>query len=201
MKLIGSYTSPFVRKIRIMLLEKEVPFEFVEESPWEPDTRVSDYNPLGKVPALVTDDGEVFFDSPVVASLVEMRFSNRPLLPADALDALRVRQVEALVDGTLDAAVAIRMELQRPAEIRVATWLDRQSAKVVRGLDALEQRAAKGEWLAGPSMTLADIAFGCAVFWLDFRQIHDDWRNGRPALAALADRLAQRDSFQNTLPV
>ncbi|MGC3963146.1 MAG: glutathione S-transferase [Rhodocyclaceae bacterium] len=201
MKLIGSYTSPFVRKIRIMLLEKGVPFEFIEESPWEPDTRVSDYNPLGKVPALVTDEGEVFFDSPIVASYLEMRFTSHPLLPADARAALGVRQIEALIDGTVDAAVAIRMELQRPTEIRVATWLDRQNAKVVRGLDALEQRAAKNEWLAGPSMTLADIALGCALFWLDFRQIHDDWRNGRPALTALADRLAQRDSFQNTLPV
>ncbi|MFT4172172.1 MAG: glutathione S-transferase [Rhodocyclaceae bacterium] len=201
MKLIGSYTSPFVRKIRVILLEKGVEFDFVEESPWEPGNRVSEYNPLGKVPALVTPDGETFFDSPVLASYLEHAFPSPAMWPTDALGALRVRQLEALVDGTIDAAVAIRLELQRPEALRVADWLARQSAKVGRGLDALEARAARQTWLAGDTMTLADISFGCLVFWLDFRAIHGDWRDGRPALTRLAERLAERDSFRQTPPV
>jgi glutathione S-transferase len=201
MKLIGSYTSPFVRKIRVILLEKGVKFDFVEESPWEPGNRVSEYNPLGKVPALVTEEGETFFDSPVLASYLECAFPKPAMWPTEPLGGLRIRQVEALIDGTIDAAVAIRLELQRPEHIRVTDWLARQSAKIVRGLDALEARAAKGQWLAGDAFTLADISLGCLVFWLDFRGIHDDWREGRPALAALAARLAERDSFKQTLPV
>ncbi len=106
MKLIGSYTSPFVRKISVILLEKRIPFEFVNESPYSESNGVARYNPLGKVPALVTDDGECWFDSPVIAQYLELLGVAPPMIPADPRAALRMRQLEALADGVMEAAQA-----------------------------------------------------------------------------------------------
>ncbi|RTF88710.1 glutathione S-transferase N-terminal domain-containing protein, partial [Serratia marcescens] len=93
MKLIGSYTSPFVRKISVMLLEKGIAFEFVNDPPYEPGSRVKELNPLAKVPVLIADDGEVFYDSPVVAEYLELLAVEPAFLPAERAAALRVRQV------------------------------------------------------------------------------------------------------------
>ncbi len=110
MKLIGSYTSPFVRKISVILLEKRIPFEFVNESPYSESNGVARYNPLGKVPALVTDDGECWFDSPVIAQYLELLGVAPPMIPADPRAALRMRQLEALADGVMEAAQALVRE-------------------------------------------------------------------------------------------
>lgn len=114
MKLIGSYTSPFVRKISVILLEKRIPFEFVNESPYSESNGVARYNPLGKVPALVTDDGECWFDSPVIAQYLELLGVAPPMIPADPRAALRMRQLEALADGVMEAAQALVREKARP---------------------------------------------------------------------------------------
>ena len=201
MKLIASLTSPYVRKIHVLLREKNLPFEFVNDPPWEAGSHVADVNPLGKVPALVADSGEVFFDSPVIADYLDTLGAHAPQIPADPLEAVRVRQLEALADGITDAAVVWLLETRRPAEKQEASVIERQRAKVERGLNVLEHRLAASEWLHAHAFSRADIAAACGVLWLDVRLPHFDWRAGRPALAAHAARLAQRPSFVATVPV
>lgn len=201
MKLIASLTSPYVRKIRILLLEKGIPFEFVNDPPWEATTHVPEFNPLGKVPALVTDADEVFFDSPVIADYLDTLGVYPPGLPTDALDALRIRQLEALADGITDAGVIWVLELRRPADKQMSEVIARQREKIERGLDLLEQRLAEADWLHDDAFSRADIATGCMLLWLDFRLPQYLWRNGRPALEAYAARLSARPSFAQTVPV
>jgi glutathione S-transferase len=199
MKLIASLTSPYARKIRVILAEKQIPFDLEVDIPWNPDTRVPDYNPLGKVPALVTDDGQCWFDSPVIAGYLET-LGGPALIPAQPGAALAVRQTEALADGITDAAVAHFLEAKRPAERQDPATLARQAGKIARGLDALEARAVAGNDLGGAGLSLGDIATGCTLGYLDFRFAGLDWRTGHPTLAALAERLFARESFATTLP-
>lgn len=200
MKLFASPTSPYARKIRIVLLEKQLPFELVEDSPWESATRVPEINPLGKVPVLVLDDGEVFFDSPVIAGYLETLDAEPRLLPTDMLARVRVRQAEALADGITDAAVTALLESRRPEGERSERAIARQTAKVERGLDVLERRAAGRAWLHGDTMSLADIAAGTALAYLDLRFPSLSWRATRPALQELEARMSARPSFVKTVP-
>lgn len=200
MKLIAVATSPYARKIRVMLAEKGLPFEWVESSPWEPDGAVAELNPLGKVPVLITDDGEVFFDSPVIAGWIETLPATPRLLPANPQDAVRVRQTEALADGIADAALAIVLEGRRPEGQRSEEEIGRQLQKIERGLDQLEQQIAGRPWLQGKTISLGDIAAGATFAYLDLRLPHLGWRFTRPELALLAERLLQRPSFQESTP-
>ena len=199
MKLVVSLTSPYARKIRVVLAEKGLPFELEVDIPWLADTRVPGYNPLGKVPALVADDGEVWFDSPVIAEYLDT-LAGPALLPADRLAALPVRQAEALADGITDAAVAAFLEGMRPAERQDPASIERQLGKIHRGLAALEQRLAQRKGLGGAALTIADIAAGCTLGYLDFRFAHLGWRAAHPQLAAWADGLLARPSFTATAP-
>lgn len=201
MKLVGSLTSPYVRKIRVMLIEKGMPFEFEKDSPWEAGTHVPDYNPLGKVPALVSSQGEMFFDSNIIAEHLEIIGPEPALLPEDRRAALPVRQTVMLSDGICDAGVALFLEAKRPAEKQDAAWIARQRGKVDRGLTVLARQLSGKEWLCGNSMSLADIATGCMLMWFDFRAIHPKWRQAYPVLAQFADKLATRPSFAQTIPV
>lgn len=199
MKLVVSLTSPYARKIRVVLAEKGLPFELEVDIPWLADTRVPGYNPLGKVPALVADDGEVWFDSPVIAEYLDT-LAGPALLPADRLAALPVRQAEALADGITDAAVAAFLEGMRPAERQDPASIERQLGKIHRGLAALEQRLAQRKGLGGEALTIADIAAGCTLGYLDFRFAHLGWRAAHPQLAAWAAGLLARPSFTTTAP-
>mgnify|MGYP000340738460 FL=1 len=199
MKLVASLTSPYARKIRVALAEKNLPFELEVDIPWLADTRVPSYNPLGKVPALVADDGEVWFDSPVIAEYLDT-LAGPALLPADRLAALPVRQAEALADGITDAAVAAFLEGMRPAERQDPAAIERQLGKISRGLTALEARVAQRKGCAGEALTIADIAIGCTLGYLDFRFAHLGWRAAHPQLAAWAAGLLARPSFTTTAP-
>jgi glutathione S-transferase len=201
MKLIASLTSPYARKIRVLLLEKGIPFEFVNDPPWEPGNHVSEVNPLGKVPALLTDDGEAFYDSPIVADYLETLGAYAPLLPVDALEALRVKQFEALADGITDAGVVCLLESRRSADKQERSVIDRQLGKIECGLNVLENRITGRDYLIGDEFSRADIATACCLLWLDFRLRDFDWRATRPALAAYVSRLADRPSFAQTIPV
>jgi len=200
LKLIGSYTSPYVRKISVMLLEKGIDFDFVNDSPWADGTQVPQFNPLGKVPALVADDGEIWFDSPVIAAYLDSLPGGAPLLPADPAAALRVRRLEALADGVTDAAVALVLEKRREADKQDEAWIVRQRGVLNRGLDALEQYAASHRDLNGETLNLADIAVACALGYINFRRVAPNWCVERPTLIALVERLFQRESFARTTP-
>lgn len=200
MKLFASLTSPYARKIRILLAEKSLPFDLVVDSPWESNTRIPEVNPLGKVPALVTDDGEAFFDSPVIAGYLETLGAAPQLIPDEALEAVRVRQSEALADGITDAAVTALLESRRPDGERSESVIVRQMEKISRGLDLMERRASGREWLHGSRMTLGDIATGVALGYLDLRFPTIGWRDHHPALKTLTERLFARPSFVDTVP-
>ncbi|MGL5601167.1 MAG: glutathione S-transferase [Silvania sp.] len=199
MKLIGSYTSPFVRKISVLLLEKGITFEFVNEQPYQAENGVAQYNPLGKVPALVTDDGEYWFDSPIIASYIELLDIAPAMVPRDGKAALIIRQTEALADGIMDAALTSVREQARPAAQQSETELLRQREKISRSLDRCEQLIRDGT-LATDSVNLATIAIACAIGYLNFRRVSPGWCVDRPLLVKLAETLFQRESFARTEP-
>lgn len=199
MKLIGSYTSPFVRKISVILLEKGITFEFINESPWTDESHVPHYNPLGKVPALVAGE-DTWYDSPIIAAYLEQLDIAPALMPHDRLAALKVQQLEALADGIGDAAVILLREQMRPPELQMESQLLRQREKIARGLDALEQEAAKGTTINGEAINVADIAVACLIGFLNFRRVIPNWCVERPALVKLAEKMFQRESFARTMP-
>ena len=199
MKLVGSYTSPFVRKISILLLEKGIAFEFVNEQPYNAENGVAQFNPLGKVPALVTDDGECWFDSPIIAQYIELLGIAQDMVPHDPLAALKVRQLESLADGIMDAGLASVRELARPAAQQSESEVLRQRQKISRSLDALEGYLADGT-LKPDTLNLATIAIACAIGYLNFRRIAPGWCVDRPNLVKLAETLFLRESFARTEP-
>jgi len=199
MKLIGSYTSPFVRKISILLLEKGITFEFVNEQPYHAETGVAQYNPLGKVPALVTDDGETWFDSPIIAEYIELLGIAPAMVPREPKAALAIKQIEALADGIMDAALVSVREQARPAAQQSEAELVRQREKISRSLDMCEQLLQDGK-LKTDALNLATIAIACAIGYLNFRRVSPGWCVDRPLLVKLAETIFSRESFARTEP-
>lgn len=161
MKLVGSYTSPFVRKLSILLLEKGITFEFINELPYNADNGVAQFNPLGKVPVLVTEEGECWFDSPIIAEYIELMNVAPAMLPRDPLESLRVRKIEALADGIMDAGLVSVREQARPAAQQSEDGVT-PAEKINRSLDVLEGYLVDGT-LKTDTVNLATIAIACAV--------------------------------------
>jgi len=200
MKLIGSLASPFARKVRIVLAEKKIDYELELDNPWKPDAKTPAFNPLGKVPVLVLDDGTTLFDSRVIAEFLDSASPIARLLPAESRERIEVRRWEALADGVLDAGVLARLENQRESKTKNAAWIDRQMGKVRAGLAAMDEGLGDKLWCTGNSYTLADIAVGACLGWLDFRYPKLDWKKERPNLARLFAKLSERPSFTDTMP-
>lgn len=199
MKLIASRTSPYVRKVRVMLAEKNLACELVEENVWSPDSGVPRYNPLNKIPALVLDDGTCLYDSSVITEYLDA-LSEPRLIPGAGVDRARVRRTESLADGLCDAAVAIVLERKRESARQDPGWMDRQRSKIDAAFDALALELGDRTWLADANLTLADIAAGCAFLYVEFRLPEYGCRKRRANLAAWASRLEQRPSFAATKP-
>ncbi|ENA63489.1 glutathione S-transferase [Escherichia coli] len=199
MKLVGSYTSPFVRKLSILLLEKGITFEFINELPYNADNGVAQFNPLGKVPGLVTEEGECWFDSPIIAEYIELMNVAPAMLPRDPLESLRVRKIEALADGIMDAGLVSVREQARPAAQQSEDELLRQREKINRSLDVLEGYLVDGT-LKTDTVNLATIAIACAVGYLNFRRVAPGWCVDRPHLVKLVENLFSRESFARTEP-
>ncbi len=200
MKLIGSYTSPFVRKIRVMLLEKGIPFSLLEDIPWNQDSKAPQYNPLGKVPILIDEQGKTWFDSPVIAEYIEALHAKHMLIPPGKIGAVEVRQLEALADGIVEAGIAIFLERKREIEMQNPDWVTRQHEKIKRGIAALENILGDNNWLHADNFSLADISVGVVLEWLNFRLGDLGWQNDAPKLAVYLERLKGRPSFQETQP-
>ncbi len=201
MKLIGTLTSPFVRKVRIVAIEKHIDLEFVVDIPWNPETRVAEFNPLGKVPVLVLDDGATLFDSRVIAEYLDTVTPVSRLIPEGNRQRIAVRRWEALADGVTDSAALIYIErAQRAAEHQSQAWIARQEQSVLRGLEAMSEELGEKKWCTGDLMNLADITVGCALGYLDFRFPEIHWRETHANLAKLADRLNLLQPFKDTLP-
>jgi glutathione S-transferase len=200
MKLIGSLTSPYVRKVRIVAAEKRIEYEWSLENPWGTETAVAQFNPLGKVPVLILDDGSTLFDSRVICEFLDNVSPLAKLLPQGNRERIQVKRWEALADGVLDAGVAVRLENNRAANERSPGWIERQQQKVEQGLDAMENDVGAQAWCAGQSFGLADICVAACLGWLDFRFPQNDWRAGRPNLARHVAKLAERPSIAETAP-
>ncbi len=205
MKLIGSLTSPYVRKVRVVLAEKKLDCPLVLEDVWSEHTAIGQHNPLGKVPCLVLEGGEALHDSRVIVEYLDTLSPVGRLIPSSGRERAQVKTWEALADGVLDAAILARLEATWPGRAegeRSAAWTARQLDKARAGLAAMERGLAEGggPWLCGTHLSLADIAAGCALAWLEFRFAEHDWRAGHERLAALLDRLMERASFVDTRP-
>lgn len=203
MKLIGALTSPYVRKVRIVMAEKKLDFQMVQEDVWSSDTLIAQVNPLGKVPCLVLDGADPMFDSRVIVEYLDTLSPVGKLIPPSGRERAEVKTWEALADGLLDAAILVRLEqtwVGRTSEQRSQAWVDRQLAKVQAALKTMSLGLGDKPFCSGIHFSLSDVAVGCALGYLDFRFPAIDWRSSHPNLARLHDKLALRQSFVDTRP-
>jgi len=203
MKLIGSLTSPYVRKVRIVMAEKRLDYEFVTEDVWSAATTIAESNPLGKVPCLVMEGAEALFDSHVIVEYLDALSPVGKLIPSVGRERAGVKTWEALADGVLDAAILARLEATwtgRSAEQRSSAWIDRQLSKVHAAVQAMSKGLGEQAFCSGVHFSLSDISVGVALGYLDFRFPEIDWRGPHPNLHKLFDKLTQRPSFADTLP-
>jgi glutathione S-transferase len=200
MKLIGTPTSPYTRKARVVLAEKRIEYDFVIDAPYDPASRVAAHNPLGKVPVLVLDDNTTIFDSRVIAEYLDNASPVAKLIPEDTRHRIQTRRWEALADGCTDAVVAVVMEKRRPEQYQYGEWIARQQGKVDRALHAMAEDLGQRNWCCGDFFNLSDIAVGCCLGFLDLRLQDLNWRKTYPNLAKLSEKLGQRASFRDTVP-
>ncbi len=202
MKLIGALTSPYVRKVRVVMVEKKLDVQLALEDVWNSDAILKS-NPLGKVPCLVLDGGEAVFDSRVIVEYLDTLSPVGKLIPPSGRERIEVRTWEALSDGLMDAAILARLEATwagRTEQQRSQAWIDRQMSRVHGAVKAMAQGLGDKPFCAGNHFTLADVAVGCALGYLDFRFPHIDWRSEHPTLQKLHDKLVLRQSFVDTAP-
>lgn len=200
MKLLGSLTSPYVRKARAVLAEKKIDYEFVLDSPWVDGSSVAQHNPLGKVPVLVLDDDSSLYDSRVIIEYLDNVSPNNRLIPSSGRERIAVKRWEALGDGVCDAAAMAVVEARRPVGEKSESWIERQRGKVLAGIKVMAEDLGEQPWCHGTAFSLADIAVGSALGYLEFRFPDIDWREQYPNLGRLYDKLMQRPSFAETVP-
>lgn len=203
MKLIGSNASPYVRKVRVVMAEKRLDYQFVQEDVWAADTTIAHSNPLGKVPCLVMEGSEAMFDSRVIVEYLDTLSPVGKLIPQQGRERAEVKTWEALADGVMDAGVLCRLEATwagRADGERSHSWMDRQRGKINHGIAAMAKGLGDKPFCSGIHLSLSDIAVGCALGWIEFRFPDIDWRNQYTNLAKLQDKLMQRPSFADTKP-
>ena len=202
MKLIGAVTSPYVRKVRVVMAEKRLDYQFELEDVWNRDT-IMKSNPLGKVPCLVMEGGEALFDSRVIVEYLDTLSPVGKLIPVVGRERAEVKTWEALADGVNDALILARLEANwagRNKAQRSGAWIERQRAKVLGGIAAMSKGLGDKPFCSGIHLSLSDIAVGCALGYLDFRFPAIDWRGSHPNLLKLFDKLATRPSFIDSAP-
>jgi len=200
-RLIVSTTSPYARKVRIVMAEKRIECKLELTDVWSPTTRIQEFNPLGKVPCLIMEDGGTVFDSRAIVEYLDTLTPVGHLIPGNGRERVEVRTWESLADGLLDAAILVRLEqTQRAGQQQSPAWIERQMSKVQAALASASSGLGERAWCNGQSYTLADIALGCALGWLDLRFPSIHWRTSHPNLARHYEKLAARPSFVETAP-
>ena len=200
MKLFGTPGSPYVRKARLVLEEKRIAYEYVLAPVEVRETTVVSLNPLGKIPVLLADDGRAVYDSAVIVEYLDGLVAEPRLIPRAFDDRIEVKRWEALGDGIADATVLISHDYRKPeAKRESAEWYQKHRQKIERGLAVMSKDLGGREFCFGGSFTLADIAAGYALGYLDQALPELEWRRPYPTLNQLAMRLAARDSFRKTL--
>jgi glutathione S-transferase len=203
MKLIGSAASPYVRKVRVVMAEKRLDYQFVIEDVWSADTTIASSNPLGKVPCLIMDGSEAMFDSRVIVEYLDTLSPVGKLIPQQSRERAEVKTWEALADGVMDAGLLLRMEatwVHRADSERSQAWMDRQRGKINAGIAAMAKGLGDKPFCSGIHLSLSDIAVGCVLGWLDYRFPEIDWRADHANLVKLYDKLMLRPSFADTQP-
>jgi glutathione S-transferase len=201
MKLLSSPISPFARKVRIVLAEKRIECEQQTVDVAPVDNPVNAHNPLGKIPALVLDDGTALYDSRVIVEFLDNVSPFSRLIPDDNRDRVQVRRWEALADGVLDAGLLVRYESLRDKAEQSAAWTGKQLARMQRGLAQMAADLEARAWCHGERYSLADIALGCCIGWLGFRKPGGlDWHGEYPGLAKHYARLMERPAFADSAP-
>ena len=199
MKLLGSLTSPYARKTRLVLLEKNIPHDFINDPPREPGSLSARVNPLARIPALILDDETCVFDSPVIAEYADTLNDAPILIPRDdALARMRVKRWEALADGIVDSAVVVRTESLRSAEKQDPEITNRHNNAISHALEFAAKELGNKEWCEGNALSLADLALTCALIYLDLRQPERDWRGAHPNLGVWFSRMEKRTSVQSS---
>ena len=201
MKLLYTPNSPYARKVRIVALEKHIELALQEVDLSAPDCPVSNHNPLGKVPVLVLDDGDDLYDSRVIVEYLDNRAPGTHLIPQDNTSKIAARRWEALSDGICDAAVAAMLEGRKPIELQSNAYIERQLSKVKRGLEVMNLDITKKKWCVNETFSLADIALGCMLGYVDLRFKSLNWQDNYPNLAKHYGILIKRPSFKQTMPV
>jgi len=201
MKLIGSTSSPYVRKVRIVLADKKLDYEFVIEDVWSASSIIQKHNPLGKIPCLIVDDKESLYDSRVLAEYLDTLSPVSRLIPQTGRDRAYVKCLEALCDGVNDALIAVRLERQRSGSQQSPDWVNRQLGKVHASLIELSHKLGDQSFFAGVNYSLADISAGCLLGYLDFRFPEIDWRVAHPNLEIFYKKVMTRQAFVETKPV
>ncbi|HJO75905.1 MAG TPA: glutathione S-transferase N-terminal domain-containing protein [Rhodospirillales bacterium] len=198
MKLRYSLASPYARKVTVTAIETglEDQLEKILSKPFDANTKIGDVNPLGKIPALILDDGQVLYDSPVICEYLDSLHDGDKLFPASGDARWRALKLQALGDGMTDAGVACRMEGLRPEEFQYDKWVRRQTAVIFRSMDALENGM---DALEGP-LSIGHVAIACSIGWLEFRLSDLNWRGERPGLAAWFEDFSDRPSMIQTAP-
>jgi glutathione S-transferase len=203
MKLLGSTSSPYVRKVRVVMSEKKLEYVFVPENVWSDDTTIAEFNPLGKVPCLVMEGSDALYNSRVIVEYLDTLSPVGKLIPKVGRERAEIKTWEALADGVLDAAVSARLEatwVGRTQEQRSQAWIERQMVKIHAAVKAMNKGLGDKAYCGGIHLSLADISVGCALGYLDFRFPQLDWRTENPNLVRLYDKLKQRPSFVDTTP-
>ena len=200
MKLHGSTTSPYVRKVRIVMVEKRIECDFVEENVWTADSKVTLHNPLTKIPVLVLDDGMPLYDSRVIAEYLDGITPVSKLIPDGGRERALVKRWEALGDGIADAGISVFLERKRDPALQGKDWIARQLGKVDSGIAAAARELGDREYCQGVSLTLGDISLACALLWLEFRMPEIQWRANHRNLGKWLERLEAMPSFVETRP-
>lgn len=200
MKLLYTLVSPYARKVRLVAAEKHIELEMIEVVLSAPDCPVNDHNPLGKVPVLILDDGDSLFDSRVIVEYLDNRTPIAHLIPQDHSSRIMVKRWEALADGVCDAAVAAMLEGRRPQNLQDVTSIAKQLGKVERGFKALSNDLGDKKWCVDEVFSLADIALGCMLGYLDLRYKNIKWQKQYPNLARHYTEMMKRPSFSETVP-
>jgi len=202
MKLLASLASPYTRKVRIVLAEKKIDCEMqlVDVNPV--DNPVNPHNPLGKVPTLVLDDGTALYDSRVIVEFLDGVSPLSRLIPDDNRERVSVRRWEALADGVLDAGLLVRYESTREKREQSKAWVDKQLARMQRAMAQMQAELGERPWCQGERYSLADVALGACLGWLDFRKPGGiDWHARYEGLAKHYAKLMERPAFADTVPV
>jgi glutathione S-transferase len=198
MKLYGSPFSPYVRKVRVLLSEKNIPCEFLIEDPWPAESKIPSMNPLGKVPVLQIGPEKFLFESVQITHYLD-NLDGRPMQPKDAAGYWQSQWWQSLGNGMIDATIARVLETRRPDDKQMPEKMQREEARIARAFAAADHEFAGGTYLVGNAYTLADLVMGVACQYIDLRYPHD-WRSQHPRLKQWFSGIGARAAFTSTLP-